>query len=276
MKAEKKLVPTKARIRVIKERERRLATALFLALILFVAAVSAYFTYAFLNRPENQTANTISSQLKAAIVDQLSLTFPNRTFIQAATDILKKAGYTVDYYSGEEVTVEVYRNLPTHAYKLIILRVHSTTGGEPVVTLFTSEPYSQVEYVYEQCADELRPVAYSLEELEKGIIYFGMTNHFVESSMKGTFSDTMIIEMGCEGLKNTKLAEAFVKRGAEVYIGWNDSVSADRTDTATMYLLKNLMSEGQTIKQALKETMKEAGSDLVYNSLLTYYPLGIG
>jgi hypothetical protein len=36
------------------------------------------------------------------------------------------------------------------------------------------------------------------------------------------------------------------------------------------------MSEGQTIKQALKETMKEAGSDLVYNSLLTYYPLGIG
>lgn len=84
---------------------------------------------------------------EAVSLDHLSLTFPNQTFIDQITEILEQAGYTVDYYPGEEVTVEFYGNLPTHGYRLTILRVHSSAtelqGKEFVecpVTFFTSEP----------------------------------------------------------------------------------------------------------------------------------------
>jgi hypothetical protein len=66
-----------------------------------------------------------SGPRRAAIIDQLSLTQPNPDFAASATSILEQAGYAVDYFPGEQVTVDLYRNLPTHDYDLIILRVHS-------------------------------------------------------------------------------------------------------------------------------------------------------
>ena len=50
-------------------------------------------------------------------------------FNQTAPTILKEAGFTVDYYPGEEVTINFFRNLPRHDYGLLILRVHSGIGS---------------------------------------------------------------------------------------------------------------------------------------------------
>jgi hypothetical protein len=280
MKTEKKRVGTKAEIRAIKNRERRIATAIFLVFILLIVVFSSYFTYNFLNQPQNQTTNPASSQLKAAIVDQLSLTFPNQTFIETATNTLEQAGYAVDYYAGEEVTVEFYRNLPTHGYKIIILRVHSTAttaqGIEAPVALFTSERYSQTKYVYEQLNDQLGRVGFSAEERQMGIEYFGLTYLFVTQSMKGSFQNTIVIMMGCEGLENPLMAKAFAEKGAKVYISWNQPVSASHTDTATVSLLQKLVVEKQTIKQAVHSTMTEVGLDPTYGSMLGYYPARVG
>ncbi|MCJ7423766.1 hypothetical protein MUP01_05805, partial [Candidatus Bathyarchaeota archaeon] len=49
MKAEKKRVGIKAQIRAEKERDRRVTTAIFLAIVLASAALSAYFGYTILN-----------------------------------------------------------------------------------------------------------------------------------------------------------------------------------------------------------------------------------
>jgi len=91
MNTKEKRLGTKAQIRAIKNRERRIATVIFLAFILLIVIFSSYFTYNFLNQPQNQTTNPTSSQLKAAVVDQLSLTFPNQAFIETATNTLKQA-----------------------------------------------------------------------------------------------------------------------------------------------------------------------------------------
>jgi len=276
MKTEKKRVGTKAQIRAIKNRERRIATAIFLVFILLIVIFSSYFTYNFLNQPQNPTTNPASSQLKAAIVDQLSLTFPNQTFIETATNTLKQAGYTVDYYPGERVTVEFYRNLPTHDYGLIILRVHSKATNphrtEGPITLFTSERYDRSKHVYEQLSDQLVGVAFSQDDIREGITYFGIDPPFVTQCMKGTFQNTIVIMMGCEGLNNTKMAEAFIQKGAKAYIGWTNSVQARHTDQATTRLLQHLVIDKQTIKQAVETVMKEVEPDPVYNSQLTYYP----
>jgi len=274
MRTKQKRIGTKAQIRAMKERERSIATVIFLAFLLLIITISAYFAHTFLN--QSQTINPSSSQLRAAIVDQLSLTFPNQTFIQTATNILKQAGYTVDYYPGERVTVEFYRNLPTYNYGLIILRVHSTTGGQPLIALFTSETYSKSKYVYEQLTCKVCPVAYSTEEASIGIGYFGITPSFVESSMNGKFANTIVIMMGCEGLHNTKMAEAFTEKGAKVYISWSRAVLASHTDRATSRLLQYLITKKETIKQGVNDVMKEVGADPAYESLLTYYPVKAG
>ena len=93
----------------------------------------------------------------AAIVDQLSINVPNPDFVASATASLTEAGYLVDYYSGEEVTVDLYRQLPKLDYDIIVMRAHAglsqevdqETGevtGTEYVGLFTGEVYSKDKY----------------------------------------------------------------------------------------------------------------------------------
>jgi len=275
MKAKKKRVGTKAQITAIKERERRIATAIFLASILLIVIFSAYFTYTSLNQPQNQTTNPTSNpaslQLKAAIVDHLSPTAPNQTFIQTATNTLKQAGYAVDYYPGEKVTVEFYRNLPTHGHKIIILRVHSGNNQYDTgpILLWTSEPYSKYNYIHEQLTDQIRG---GFMSTHTDHLDFTIGPEFVRQSMKGKFQNSIVIAMGCESLKDNDLAKAFMERGASTFIGWSEDVLAPHTDLATTHLLQTLLIEKQTIKQAVDNTMEEVGPDPTYKSLLIYYP----
>lgn len=237
-----------------------------------MAVVIAFFcivTYSFLHSTSQTNINQEFSY-KAAIVDHLRLTAPNPTFIQTTINILEEAGYTVDCYPGEEVTVNFFRNLPKHDYALIVLRVHSALmgGTSPPVGLFTSESLSKTKYIYEQLTDQLMGAKFRDQENA----YFAFTPLFVKHSMNGRFENTRIIMMGCDGLTYTGMAEAFIEKGAKVYVSWNGPVSASHTDSATTTLLKHLITEKQTMKQAVTETMKEVGPDPEYESILQCYP----
>lgn len=250
----------KRRARKKKKDRERVGLIVAAAILIAIISVSIFLINSILNQP------TASSpwEPKAAIVDQLSLTFPNQTFKETATTILEQAGYTVDYYPNENVTVEFYRNLPTHGYKIIILRVHSTYKG----TLFTSDLYSTTRYVTEQFYDQISNVA-----VEEGApMYFGIPAAFITSVMNGNFNQTTIIAMGCSSLKETSMAEAFIAKGAKTYIGWNDLVLSSHTDTATAQLLHHLITQKQTTQQAITKTMQQVGRDPTHNSTLTAYP----
>jgi len=225
------------------------------------------------------------SELKAAIVDQLSLTVEEnltRDFNETATNILKQAGLKVDYYPSEQVDVGFYRDLPPKNYKLIILRSHSTAGqrsnGELIpsfTVLFTSEPYDKTKYYAEQGSGQLAQVYYTPYHVGDPS-YFGITPYFVKRSMQGSFSDAVVILMGCEGLSNSETAQAFIEKGAKVYVSWNASVSASHTDIATTHLLQHLVLEKQSVKNSVDQTMKEVGLDPDYNSQLVFYPAEAG
>jgi len=62
---------------------------------------------------------------RAVIVDQLSSFRENEAFITEVTGELEDYGFEVDLYQGDNITVDFYRQLPTHGYKLIIFRAHS-------------------------------------------------------------------------------------------------------------------------------------------------------
>jgi len=203
--------------------------------------------------PTNQTF-----QLQAGIIDQAVIVEGfNPDFANPVTNILEEAGYIVDYYKGEEVTVEFYKNLPKYGYSIIIIRTHSRPTG-----ICTGEQYEKTKHVSEQLNGQLIQIFVTTES------YFGITATFVENSMRGKFRNSTILMMGCDGLSETTMAEAFVERGAKVYIGWRQSVLANHTDLTTELLLKHLITERKTIEQAVTETMKEVG---LY-PVLAYYP----
>ena len=210
------------------------------------------------------------SSPSAAILDQLSLTVPNRDFVTSATDLLEQAGYAVDYYSGEQVTVELYRELPTFDYDLIVLRVHSAMSTEvnpdsgeiirglEYVSLFTGEPYTEDKY-----RSELRNglVGRAYYQEESGPYLFGVGPGFIEESMKGKFHDSIIVLMGCDGMSSQRTAQAFFDRGAYAFVGWTGKVSASHTDAATQHLLQELLIERLPVADAVAQTAVEFGPD---------------
>lgn len=228
---------------------------------------------------------------KAAIVDQLSLTFPNQDFVDKATDVLEGAGYAVDYYPGEAATVEFYRDVPRQDYELLVLRVHSAllkhltprpgassaaieravAALEDNVFLFTSDAYSDTQYLEEQTELRLVPVDYA-EHPPPFTGYFGIASDFVRSSMQGRFDGTTVILMGCDGLTFDATAAAFVDKGAGAVVGWDGAVSASHTDEATERLLHYLVVEKQTPSEAVARAMADVGPDPSYGSKLALYP----
>jgi hypothetical protein len=245
-----------------------------LVVLLVFACFLIFLFFPFSNKPF-QNPNQTSTSLKAAIVDQLSISQPNETFVETSRAILTTTSFEVHYFTGENVTVDFYRNLPSYNFDLIIFRVHSTgecsaENAPAWVVFFTGEPYSETKYWSEQLGGQVVSVRFVQEASEK---YFGITPFFIRDCMNGKFNDTVIIAMGCDGLKYTSMADAFVQKGAKVFIGWDGPVFAHHTDIATTHLLQCLLTKRLTIAEAITDTRKEVGPDPSSESKLTFTPV---
>lgn len=246
----------------------RIAAALAVGVVIAAAAVGGLVFWGL-----SWSDGSSHGPKTAVIVDQLSITQPNPAFAQEARSVLDQAGYLVDDFEGDEVTVEFYSGLPLRDYDLVILRVHSGVAavwGEMTdyVGLFTGEPYSETKYAEAEDAGLLGPATY----YRGSESVFGVSPEFITSGMWGKFHGTTVILMGCDGLKSETTAEAFVRKGAEVVVGWSGRVSARHTDKATEHLLQHLLIEGHTMRDAVALTMAEVGPDPDYDSTLGVYP----
>jgi len=238
-------------------------------------AVVLYLAWSPAGTRQRQVASTTVStavperplEFKAAIIDQLAIFSPESAFVEEARKTLTSAGFTVRHYAPREVTVDFYRKLPSLGYRLIVLRVHSAVSDDGGVYPFTSEPYSESEYPFEQL----------MGYVGKGSVtkdppyYFAISPSFVTYGMEGNFRGAIIILSTCHGLCSPKLADRLIQRGASVVVGWDGLVDLPHTDKATVVLLKALV-KGFTVMQAVEDVMKEVGPDPQYGSLLRYYP----
>ncbi len=216
----------------------------------------------------NKGAGEPAGPKTAAIIDQLTLSVPNPRFAESATSMLVAAGYQVDYYPGELVTVDFYRDLPTPDYDIIIWRAHAglsrevdqDTGevtGTEYVSLFTGELYDEDKHVAEQRKAQ---VGWSVMS-SGGPLYFGIGDKFVKERMKGKFNDTIIVMMGCDGLNTQRTAQAFLDKGVKAFVSWSRPVSASHTDSSTQQLLVNLLQGGLSVGDAVTQTASEVGPD---------------
>ncbi len=247
-------------------------TVLAVAAAVSISLAAGYF---LLSAPDQG-----SDVPSAVIVDQLSAGDAKSPFVHTVTDQLEAAGYTVDYYPAEEVTVDFYRQLPTLGYDLILLRAHSglIQGGEREgeAFIFTSEPYNNQEYPEELRQRRLLSATYTVDSLSSNLSdipsYFGIVPDFVKSSMIGTFDGATIVLMGCNGLTSNTMAAAFVEKGARAIVSWDDLVTRDHTDAATDRLLELLLRDRLPLGEAVTQAAAEVGPDPWYGAELRFYP----
>lgn len=215
---------------------------------------------------------------KAAIIDQLAVLEPNPAFIDQVTAELEAVGFKVDVFTGKEVSVKLYRQLPKYGYALIIFRAHAgllkaerdseVVGVKQATYLFTAEEYRHYKYIPEQLDDQLLPA-----EMEADFpLVFAVNANFIIEKMEGRFDDTLIIMMGCSGSYLEDMAAAFTFKGASTYMGWGGSVSLDYVDRAAADLITNLCTGGMTIEEAAAETMAKIGPDPEWGASLRFHP----
>jgi hypothetical protein len=239
--------------------------AIVSSLLIFCIIFSVWTSSTSSTQPGQQTTVNVP---KAAILDALYASSPNLAFEQNLTGFLSTAGYHVDVFRGENVTIDLLRNIG--GYKVLILRVHSAIHtGDGFLYLFSGENYTQSKYVLEQSSGIVKK-----GETFEGEDYFALNAVFLGGNRPTGLRDSTIILMGCNGTGDSYSIQRLLDRGVKTYIGWTGYVDLSLSDEATLALVKTLYVEKSSVVEAVQETMTEVGSQPASQSVLEYYPRG--
>jgi len=222
---------------------------------------------------------------KAVIIDQLAIDLPNPHYQNQTMSYLLDAGYDVDLYTTEDITIDFYKELPTMDYEFIVFRTHALAiyGKNPSEWLFSGEKYSNKVHITETLSGQLSPgvpfivtedqtITYSQALKER---YFMIGSKFIDESMVGQFPGSVIILGGCETMPQEFLAESFVNRGASSVIGWNKLVGSAYNDRAIVSLLEEILVNGLKIDESIDLVMEDFKTDEKSNPMLKHYSTGI-
>ena len=237
----------------------------WILLILIIAIALISLTAYLSQRPGEETPR------KAAILDGLSIDYPNKTFIESTKKILEQAGFTVDIYGPENTTIKLLKELPSKDYGLIIFRVHGGRIRQPMGLFMGSGLF------IERCGPESHK-----REVETGYLLLGrpfFSNetycvappHYIMDKLHGRFKKAIIIAMSCFTGDDEVMAIAFFKRGARAYIGFRGEISPTYGDTFTIKLLQKIYVENLSIQEAFKQAKEELGPDPHYNGTPALY-----
>lgn len=231
---------------------------LLIALLVLIILVTGIGFWATQNYLWRLPATPSNSPPKALIVDELALNYPDPSFVTNMTNALIAGGYAVSYAGPGPHPIDLFRQLASKPYDVIIIRAHQG-GGQAIIT---SQPYSSSQYQTEQLVGTL-----AAAEVDGGQLYFAVTPKFVTQEMQGRFSGTNIIVMGCAALQGSHdLAISFLEKGANLFVGWDGSVTMIHTDVSTVNLARQL-SDGKSFPEAARIA---GTADPIYGARLEY------
>jgi hypothetical protein len=226
------------------------------------------------------TSSLDKSRQKAAIIDQLSDLVPNKPHQLKALEYLESAGYNVDVYTTEDITVDFFKKLPSMNYKFIYIRTHSLEIPqlEDATFLFTGEKYDVNKYISEQLSGQVRKAIPINDQLPEELItnatayeesmYFTIGPKFVDELMVGEFPQTVIVIAGCESVRSQDMAASLIYRGASSVVGWDRSIQSFENDRVMLGLLEGILIDKVGINDGIKSAMQNFGTDLEWDSKL--------
>lgn len=228
------------------------------ALTLLVLVVSSFGLWISQNYLWRLPSSTRTSGQTALILDPLALNYPDQGFVVNLTSALTHLGYAVNYLGPSSAGIDTFRRLPSLGYDLIVIRAHSASQQ----AIITAEPYSRTLYKTDQASGGVVGAV-----VNGGPSYFAVTASFVRNSMAGRFQGSSILVMGCSTVQGQHvLADAFLDKGAQSFVGWDNSVTIIHTDRSTVSLVSSL-SPGGTLSSAVSSTSQP---DPVYGARLRY------
>lgn len=245
-------------------RRRRRMWPWILLILVIIAVIVSIVIYLGMELEE-------APPMRAAILDGLAADYPNQTFIESAKEILARAGFEVDIYGPEDITLDLLRELPSRDYGLILFRVHGGRIRQPIGLFIGGGLF------IEKCGPESHR-----DEVESGYLLIGrpfLSNetycvappHYISEKLHGKFRKTIIIAMSCFTGDDNIMASAFLERGAGAYVGFRGEISPDYADAFTITLLRKLYSEKLLIQDAFDQALRELGSDPHYGGSPALY-----
>ncbi len=272
-------------------------------LSIVIVAASILVTNAFLEIESENQDYSYDGPPRAAIIDQLYDDIPSTYFHDRASDLLETAGYEVEIFTTEQLTVDFYKKIPTMNYELIVFRTHAIGNNgtddskDGKVSLFTGEKYRDDKYISEQLAGQISKgapyrnsaidVSANLTEISSSnqtsfevitpweIVddsnpYFLIGAKYVDEIMEGRFPNSLIVLGGCSTLYNPTLANALIDRGASSVIGWDNLVGNSNNDQSMLAFLENHLINDMEIKDAVDAAMSKYGKSTKYEATLSF------
>jgi hypothetical protein len=198
---------------------------------------------------------------RAVILDGLYGSSPNEVFLDNVSRCLTRAGFRVDVFRGENVTVDLLRGLG--GYGVVVLRVHSAINLDGRLYVFSGEPFSSSKYWFDVVSGTVKKA----EDFE-GNFYFAISIELLGSSVKDGLKGSSIVLMGCNGTDDSLGVKKLFERGVRVFFGWNGFVNLSHSDLATSVLMRALYVEGLGPMDADREAMSAVGPDPSYETVL--------
>jgi hypothetical protein len=250
-----------------KPNPRRLKVGFIAAASILLIFLVCFFLWTSSTRAPRPTQQTSIEAPRAAILDALYTSSQDSAYEQNLTGYLSTAGYRVDVFRGENVTIDLLRSIG--GCKVLILRLHSAIHTDGFLYLFSGEKYTQSKYTSEQLYGVVREgVTFEGEE------YFAINAVFLGGNNPAGLKDSTIILMGCNGTGDSYSIQRLLDRGVKAYIAWTGYVDLSYSDEATMALVKALYLEKSSVPAAVAEAMREVGTEPGYDSVLKYYVHG--
>lgn len=238
-----------------KRRWRRNGIGALVVVLLVVSSFGLWVTQNYLWRLPSSSRSTGQTAL---ILDPLALNYPDQGFVANLTTALTRLGYAVNYLGPSNAGIDTFRRLPSLGYDMIVIRAHSASQQ----AIITAEPYSRTLYKTDQSSGSLVGAV-----ANDGPVYFAVTPSFVRNIMTGRFQGSTILIMGCSTVQGQHvLADAFLDKGAQSFVGWDNSVTIIHTDKSTVSLVSSL-STGRSLSSAVSLATQP---DPVYGARLRY------
>ena len=275
-----------------------------------VVAASLIVGFSFLiafavqeNLAENQSYSSNGAP-RAAILDQLYDDIPNKDFQEKATQYLKDAGYDVDLFTTEQLTVDFYKKLPKMNYEFIVVRSHAIGSDGPdyfekePVSIFTGEKYADDKYIQEQLFGQLgKGAPYMSSQVEVSVDlsglnqttsnevvaesswrlldttnpYFLVGSKYVNELMEGSFPNSVIVLGGCSTLSNPSLAKSLVNRGASSVVGWDRLIGSTKNDQVVLAFLESVLTNDMEVDKAVQFVNEKFSLDSESSPTFSYY-----
>ena len=208
---------------------------------------------------------------KSCVLDPFNYEFKRSTYydlhIRSIIRNLQRAGFIVDYYKDNNVTIDLLKRLDNEEYGVIYINTHGFVDSEGTVLIFTGENHTLgKEELYWKDIEEDRIRWFESQGNVMG--YYYVTPSFFTLYGNDTgYHNALVFVDACHSANNTSMAEAFLDLGAGCYAGWTALVGVEYGVAMDGKFFKQICIDGETVEESIGKIKPDPKS----KSRMTYF-----